>query len=166
MYVGGPGNMPHSSGDLLCDRIVGLLVIPDDLHVDGRGNAEVQNLRHDISGLEEELHAWEMPRQEFPQMPRQVGCRLMLLRIQCNQNLSITRADRPVRTIRLVDAGVRQPDIVQNGLQLSLWDFCAQRVLDLITQASCLLDAQTGTSADMKPQKSGIHLGKEVLSQE
>src|SRR5437879_3677671 len=166
MYVGSPGNMPHPSGDLLSDRIIRLLIIADDLHVDGRRNTEVQDLCDDVSGLEKELHTRETPRQEFPQMPRQVGCWLMLLGIQCNQNLSIARADRPVGTIRLVDAGIRQPNVVENGLQLSLRNFCAQRVLDLIAQTSCLLDPQSGTSANVQPQQPCIHLGKEVLSQE
>ena len=69
--IGGAGNVPHPVGDLLRDVVVALLVGADHLHVDRRGQSEVQNLGDDVGRLEEELHAGEALRQHLAQV---AGC--------------------------------------------------------------------------------------------
>ena len=54
--VGGAGNVGHAFGELLGDLVTGFAIAADDLHIDGCGQAEVENLRRDVGGLEEEGH--------------------------------------------------------------------------------------------------------------
>ncbi len=55
VHVGRAGNMADAAGDFAGDREILILVAPRTrhLHVDGRGQPEVQNLPDDIGGLEE-----------------------------------------------------------------------------------------------------------------
>ena len=55
MDIDGAGYVAHLVGDLLRDVVAALLVDADHLHVDRRGQPEVQNLGDDIGRLEEEL---------------------------------------------------------------------------------------------------------------
>src|SRR5215467_9778325 len=88
----------------------------------------------------------------------------MLLRVQADQDFRIARAKRSTRTVRLVNAGIWQADIVEHCLQLSPWNLLSERTLDLIAQAGRLFYAQSRTTSHMKPQQSGIDLREEVLS--
>src|SRR5579872_5660818 len=55
MHIGGSRNMPHPARNSLCDLVVGLQIGPHHLHIDWRWNSKIQNLRHDVGWLEEEL---------------------------------------------------------------------------------------------------------------
>src|ERR1051326_4473248 len=123
--------MPNLIGDLLRDGIVRLLIRSHHLHVNGSGQAEVQNLSDDIGRLEEEFHSWKMLRQKLSQMPHERGLRRMMLGIEGDENFRVTTPDRPVGTVRLVDAGIGQADIVENRLQLPLRNLPTERILDL-----------------------------------
>src|SRR5579859_6780771 len=155
--------MPNLIGDLLRDGIVSLLIGSYHLHVNGSGQAEIENLSDDIGRLKEEFHSWKMFRQKLSQMPHERGLRRMMLRIKGDENFRVTTADRPVGTVRLVDAGIGEADIVQNSLQLSRRNFPAECILNLVAQSCRLFHAQSGAGPDVQPQQPGIHIREEVL---
>src|ERR1022692_533869 len=158
--------MPHLVGDLLRNEITASHIRPHNLDVDGRWQTEVQNLRNDICGLEEELHSRKTLRQNLAQMA-DVPCRgMMMLGIESDQDLSVTGADGAIGTVGLINPGVRQTDVVEHRLQFTLWDLLAQHGLDFIAEPCCLFDAQARTPAYMQAQLARIHLREEVLAQE
>src|SRR5579872_294002 len=99
MHVGRSRNMPYPARNSLCDFVVSLQVSSYHLHINGRWNSEIQNLRNDVGGLEKELHSRKMLRQEFAKLPRQIRCRRMFFRVQRDQNLRIAAPDCSARTI-------------------------------------------------------------------
>jgi hypothetical protein len=60
----------------------------------------------------------------------------MVLGVECDQDFGVAGAHGPVRSVRQVNAGVGQADIVENGLQLSLRDFPADDIFHFVAQAS------------------------------
>ena len=64
--VGRAGNVPHAVRDTLRNGVVALHVGADDLHVDGSGQSEIQDLGDDIRRLEEEFDAGKALRQIVP----------------------------------------------------------------------------------------------------
>src|SRR5580692_4047695 len=90
---------------------------------------------------------------------------MVMLRVERDQDLHIAGADGSARAIRLVDPGVRQADVVEDGLQFIPRNLLSQNRFDLITEARCLLHPQAGARPHMQAQQSRIYLGKEVLSQ-
>ena len=67
----------------------------DNLHVDGRGQAEVQDLGDDVGRLKEELHARETLRQHFAQLLRCSRRWAVVLGIERDQNLRVAAAYGP-----------------------------------------------------------------------
>src|SRR5580700_2223565 len=98
-------------------------------------------------------------------MPNVARRRMMMLGIESDQDLRIAGANGSVRAVGLVDAGVRQTDVVENRLQFILWNLLPQYSLDLVTEPRCLFHAQSGTPAYMQAQLARVHLRKKVLSQ-
>src|SRR5580700_1251872 len=58
--IDGTGDVADLVGKFFREQIVSLLIGAGHLHIDGGGNAEIQNLRDDVRGLEEKLHAGEL----------------------------------------------------------------------------------------------------------
>ena len=56
----------------------------------------------------------------------------MMFLVQAHEDLGIAGTDHARVAVGLVDAGVGQPDVVQNGLQLPRRDLLAQECLNLI----------------------------------
>src|SRR5216684_6296426 len=99
-------------------------------------------------------------------MPYVASGRMMMLGIECKQNLGIAGANGSAGTVGLVNAGVGQADVVENRLQLTPGNLLMEHGFDLVAKARRLFDSQTGTGANMQAQQAGIHLRKKVLSQE
>ena len=68
VHVNRAGNVTHLARQLLRDREISDLIVAHDRHVDRRGRTEVQNLRDDVGGLEEELNAGETLAAAFPRI--------------------------------------------------------------------------------------------------
>ena len=68
MHVGCAGNLAHAARDLLGDVVIlsERSQRPDNLHVDRRGQSEVQNLADDIGGLEKERQLGKLAAQLAP----------------------------------------------------------------------------------------------------
>ncbi len=61
--IGDAGNAAHLVHDAVGQVAVGVHVLADDLHVDGRRKAEIENLADDIVGQEIEVRAGKFARQ-------------------------------------------------------------------------------------------------------
>jgi len=96
--------MRHLVCKMLRDFVIGGLVRADNFDVHGRRCSEIQNLRHDIRGLEEKLHAREFRRQAAPQFVDVVAGRLSALLFQLHQNFRVRRADGSRVAVSQVDA--------------------------------------------------------------
>src|SRR5581483_3377921 len=97
-------------------------------------------------------------------MPRQVRCGRVMLGIERDQNLRVARANGAARTVRLIDAGIRQSDIVENRLKLPGRNLFTQRILDLVAKTRCFFDSQSSASPDVQAEKSSVHLREEILA--
>ncbi len=161
-----PGTCSHPIGNLLRDLVVGRHVGADQLNIDGRGQAEVQNLGNDVGRLEEEFHAGKLPRQTFAQPANVVRRGMMMLLVQAHQNLRVAGANDAGVAVRKIDTGIRQPDVVENRDQLVFRNLLPQVLFDFVAQPRRLLHAQAGTAANVKPHLAGIDAGEEILAQE
>ena len=91
VHVRRAGNLAQPICDSLRDVVVPAHIGAHYLNIDRRGQSKIENLRHDIGGLEEELHA-RKPRWKFAaQLAHVLRRRMMVFRIQRNQNLRIAR---------------------------------------------------------------------------
>ena len=92
-----------------------------NLDIDLRGDAKIEDLRHQIGGLEIKLHIREGDRQLAPQLLDVVRGRRMAL-LQLQQDLAIIDADRgPVGERQIIDA-LGQTDIVEDQGEVSVGD--------------------------------------------
>ena len=89
VHVGGARNAADAAGDLAGDFEILILVAqrPGDLHVDGRGQTEVQNLPDDVGGLEEKRQVGIELRQAAAQLAHVFPGGAMLARLERNQHL-------------------------------------------------------------------------------
>ena len=164
--VGGAGNLSHPVGDLLGDEVIALHVGADDLDVDGRRQAEVQDLGDDVGRLEEELHSREVPGQFLAQLADVLRRGMMVLFIQSHQDLGVAAADHAGIAVGQIDTRIRQADVVKDGHQLVFGDLLAQILLHFIGKTGCFFDAQSGARPHVKPHQASINRREEVLAQE
>ncbi len=122
-------------------------------------------MRHDVRRLKEELHARKALRQLFAQIADVSASRLSTNFLQLDENLRVGTPDRAGVAISEVDAAVRQADIVEDRGQLVFGDGVANDSVDLVGETRRFLDAQTGTSAHVQANLSGVNLRKEVTPQ-
>src|SRR5262245_21922770 len=164
MYVGRAGNVTHSVRDLLSDHIVRVDIAADYLHVNGRGQTEIQNLAHDIRWLEKELNSGKSKRQILAQLLYIIRSRMMVLLIQRNKNLGIGCAYRSTGAVRRVDRAERQADVVENRDQFVFGNLIPQKLLNFIAEPRRFLDSRSGTAAHVQAKDTCVHCGKEVLA--
>ena len=164
--IGGAGNLPHPVRDLLRDEVVALHVGAGDLNVDGRRQSEVQDLRHDVGRLEEELHSRKAARQFLAQRADVSRRGVVMFRIQSHQDFRVAGADHAGIAIGEIEARIGQPNIVEDRHQFIFGDLLVQVFLNLIAEPGGLFHAQSGTGPHVQPHQAGIHRREEVLAQE
>ena len=87
--VGGAGDTRDLLADLPRDLVIAGRVAADHLHVDGRGQAEVQNLVGDVGGFEEERHVGKPLVQALAQLIGVSRGGPVFFRIQRDQDVAI-----------------------------------------------------------------------------
>jgi hypothetical protein len=97
----------------LLQQVIGKLAITievetDYLHVDRRGQAEIQDLPDHIGGQKCKLDGRIIERQFHPQGADEVGRRPMFLS-EIDENIRIAGTHRRRRAVREVDGAIRQP---------------------------------------------------------
>ena len=114
-----PGIAASRSLELAGDREVVGAVVADGAHVDLGGNAEIEDLRHHVGGLEIEGHLGERRRQHLAQLVHVARGRRMAF-LEGDQDHAVVDADRgAVREGEIVVAR-RQSDVVEDLLALVL----------------------------------------------
>src|SRR5260370_32133491 len=142
-----------------------VLVHAGDFHVDGRGCAKIQDLRHDVRRLKEELHAGKTLRKFFAQFVDVRASGLSALLLELDKNFRVGAPDGAGVAVGEVDAAVRQADIVEDGGEFVLRDGFADDAVYLVGEARGFLDAQTGAGAHVQANLSGVNLGKEIATE-
>src|SRR5690349_23965872 len=99
--------MTEFAREFFPDQIISALVHARDFHVDGRGSTEIQDLRHDIRRLKEELHAGKTLRKFFAQVIDVRSGRLAPYFLQLNKNFRVGAPDSAGVAVSEVDAAVR-----------------------------------------------------------
>ena len=108
-------------------RLVSTL-LPYNLHIDRRGQTEVQNLRHDIGRQEIERRAGKLLAADPAQRAHVIRLSADDFQLQCHQNVRIRRADLARIAVREIHLAIRQTDVVQNVVQLTWRNLSANRV--------------------------------------
>ena len=145
--------------------IAGVPIRADDLHVDWRRQAEIEDLRDDVRRQERKGGARELLRQHGAQLFDIIRCRSMAF-LQGYQHIGICGADRAAIAVGHVDAAVRQPDVIDDIVHLAGRDDLADGLLSKIAQTRRLLDPGSRRGADMHENLTRIDGGEKVLAEE
>ncbi len=160
--VARPGNLRHPRAQALRDRIVLLEVEAGDLHVDRRGEAEIQNLSDDVRRLRVDVHLREVGSHALANRLHVVSGRAMA-GLQCDQHVCVLRAE----AVGLVEGEVvrlREPDVVADAVELVRRHDLADRLLDVVDEPLGLLDTRAGRRAEMEPHHAGVDRREEVAA--
>src|SRR5258708_27581559 len=157
--------MPEFTGEFFSDQIISALVHGGYFHVDGRRRAEIQDLRHDVRGLKEKLHAGKTLRKLFAQIIDVHAGGLSAHFFQLHKKFRVGAPDGASIAVCEVDAAVRQADIVENRSQLVLRDGFADDAVHLVAEPGRSFDAQARASAHVEANLSGVDLRKEITAE-
>src|SRR6266700_5692536 len=130
MYVHSPGNSRNLRDESLGNLIIGLRVPPNHLQIDRRRQAEVQNLRGDIGWLEEERRVRNLLAQAFAELYFVIASRAVFFLLQGNQNLAIRAGDGWNVSLGKARPTVRNPDVIDQFVNLIRRDDVADFALD------------------------------------
>ena len=162
--IGGAWDATDLLHQLLGQRAVLVHLQAGQLHIDLRGQAEVQNLAHHVGWQVVELGAGKLHGQLVAQRARVLRGGPMLVS-QRDQDVGVSGAHRGRVRIGEIQARVRDANIVDDGSQLGWGDFLADHVLDLVAQTRRIFNAGSGLRAHMKLELAAIHRREEVLPQ-
>ena len=165
MDVGGAGNLANTICDFLSDVVVCAHIGAHDLNINRRGQSKIENLRHDVGGLEEELHPRKTSRQFAAQPAHVPRGGVMVFRIQRHQNLGVTATNHARTGVGEIDARVGNADVIQDRLQLLLRNLAAQDLLHFIAQTRRFFHPQARPGAEVQPDQARIHLREEIATQ-
>src|SRR6185369_9882910 len=104
-------------------------------------------------------------RQLGPQQAHELGGRPVPF-LQREQDLAVERAERSGVAVRQIDPAVRNAQVVEDRLELVLWDQLADRRLDVVGDARRLLDPRAGRRAQVEPDLAGVDAREEVAPEE
>ena len=159
------------AGDLLDPRqqLVGvfpvrLQVVADDLQVDRRGHAEIQDLADHVGRQEGEGGAGKLARQLLAHR-LDVVRRRRVVRLEADQDVGVLDADRPRIVVGHVDAADAEPDIVDDAVQLIGRDDLADRFADPVGELGGLFDPRAGLRPHMHLDLAAIDAREEVLAE-
>ena len=163
--VGNAGNQADALEQVRGVSVIGLLVMTDDLHIDGCRQAEIEDLGDDVGRQERKRGAWELLWQSGAQLLDEVRGRSVAL-LEADQGVAVLGSDRAGVLVGHVNAGKRQPDIVDDVVELIGRDGLADSLFDQVEQARGFLDTRAGLGAHVHQDLSGIDRRKEVLAEE
>jgi len=107
MDVGRSADLRHPGLDLLGQgKVFG--AGSGDLDIDGRGQAEVQNLAHDIRSRKRELHVRKIALKPFPEHAHIVRRGTVMLRVERHEDFAVGGTDGGIVAEGEIDAAGRQ----------------------------------------------------------
>ena len=159
-----PGIRARFRFQLARDLVIGRDVAAHHLHVDGRGQPEVENLVGDVGGLEEEGDIRKLSVEPFAQPVGILRRGAVVFRLERNQDVAVAHAQRGIVAVSQVESAVGEPDVVDDGIH-----FAGGMVLrisrSIRTKSSLtLFQARPRRGARVQPHLPGIHRGEEVAA--
>ena len=97
-----------SGSDLARDFVIGRGVAAHHLHIDGRGQAEIQNLVGDVGGFEEKDHVGKPFVEALAQAVGVLGGGAVVLCFQRNQDVAVADAEGRAVAEGQVEAAVAE----------------------------------------------------------
>ena len=159
-----PGNISDFVQHFFRNRAVAIQIWSHDLDVDGRGQAEVQNLRNDIDGEYVERDARIIMCQHASEFFN-ILVRWPVFFRELDLDVGIGGADRRGGRVGKIQARVGQADVIDDGDDLIGGNVLADGAVDVIAKRGSLFDARTGAGPDVDLELPGIYGGEEVLPQ-
>ena len=160
-----PGTRRSWLQDLIGHSAVGLDIRALDLHVDGRGQAEVENLGDDVGGQEIENHPGKLLGELFAQGPDIVRRRAMLW-VERHGDVGIARPDHAIGAVHGVHGAIGQADVVDDGTHFMARNHLPDGVLHQVAEPRRLLNAGAGFRSHMQDELTTVGTGEEILPQE
>src|SRR6185437_6756235 len=148
---GGAGNHLDLLQELLREVAIRLDVPAENLNIDRRREAEVQNLTDQVGGKKVEQRSRKFRGQLAPQF-RDVFVEGMVFLGQRNQDVAVRRADSSVVAVRGIRAAIRDADIIEDIHQFARRHDLADSVLDQVEQLGGFLDACSRPGANVKAE--------------
>src|ERR1700722_5208802 len=165
VHIDGAGNVTQASSDALCDCEVGVGIEAGDRDVDRGRRAEVQDLRDDVGGLKEKLDAGKAARQLSAKFVDVIGGGAMIF-IKLDEDFAVGRAESAGVAVTKIDAGIRDAEVVEKGLQFVRGNGLANRGVDLVGQPRGFFDAQAGARAEVHADLAGVNFGEEITAED
>ena len=137
------------------ESVIGDQVWAGDLNIDGRRQAEVQNLADDVGGQEVERHAGKLARQLAAQLV-DIEIRGPVAGLERHQNVGVHGADWRRVAVGHIDGAVRKADVVDDAGEFGLRNGFAHRGFDQVAQARRLFDASAGLGTEMQIKLAGV----------
>src|SRR5262249_35204213 len=158
------GHLAQLVQDLVGNRPVALDVVSLDLHVNGGGETEVQDLGDDVRGHEIKGDAGELLGQTPAKSAHVIGGGAMAF-LQGGEDVGGGGAGGGGAAVHVVDGAVRQADVVDDVVQLVGGDLPPDGPLHQIRKAGRLLDAGARLGAEVEDELSVVAGGEEVLAE-
>src|SRR5271167_3022134 len=164
VQVDGSRNLLNPLQQFIRVRPVGLQIVTYNLHINGSGKAEVQNLADDVGRQKREGRPGKLLGKLQAEIVHVVGCRPVILG-QADENVRICRSNGSGVAIRKIDAAIGQTDVVDDAVDFLRRDLLADRSLNQISQSGCLLNTSSRTRAQMQFELTCIDRGEKILTQ-
>ena len=162
--IGGAGNGLELIEKIDRELAVGFDIGAAHLNVDGRGQAEIEDLADDIGGHEVKRDARKFARQAFAQLADILAGGPVAFG-QRNQNVRIHGADRLRGAVGHVDGAVRQADVVDHAGQFRRRNDAPDGGFHQIADARGFLDARAGLGAKVQIETARVGGREKILPQ-
>src|SRR5271170_1446504 len=150
--------------DLLGDVVIDLHVVSFDLNVDRRGQAEVENLSHDVGRHKIEGCPGKLAGKFLAKGTNVFGGGVMVL-AQRYQHIGVIRAKHTRGGMHQVVGAEGQADVVQNVIDFIRGHLFANGGLYQVGNLGGVLNACPGLRADVQAELTAIRVGEEILSE-
>ena len=162
--IGGAGNGFELFQKVVRELAGGFHILPADLHVDGRGQAEVQDLADDVGGNEIKRDAGKFARQPFANLAHVFLGRPMVF-LERNQNIGVHGADGRGRAVGHVDGAVREADVVDDAGEFPRRNDALMEVVHQVAEPGGFFDARGGLGAEVQIESAGIGGREKILAE-
>ncbi len=163
--VGETGDLAEFGEHLVRDLAVVCDLGAFDLDVDGRGQAEVEDLRDDVRGKEIEGGAGKLAREVGAKGTHEVGGGSVFF-LEGDEDVGITGTNKAGGGVLGVERAVGQADVVEDIVDLIGRDLFAEVLLDEVAETRGFFDAGTAARAEMEDEGAVVGAGEEVLPEE
>ena len=162
--VGCAGNIADLIEHALGEGAVAVEVGADDLNIDGRREAEVENLGDDVHRQRVKSDAGILACQHVAQT-LDIGRGGVVIFGELHLDVGVGRADGRGGRVGEIQSRVRQADVIDDGDHLIGGNLLADGVVDVVAEQGRLFNARAGAGAHVNLELAGVHGGEEVLPQ-